>query len=874
MADERTPCVFEIDDAIDALLAQPQTNRRRDPRGRASVQRSSCRSCIICCGRTPSTPGIPTDRRGSWPRLRSASAPPLAAESAAGDVVLPDGTLVWLDGGPIRYTEPIDGVAVVHRIAIEHRLADAVRVQHLDRRPGRRPVGGGHPSGGASRVIAPAGSGKTRVLTERARHLLTQWRLPASSVCLVAFNKRAQEEMSSQGRRPAAACRCARSTRSHWPSSTARRRSRTQPTTMTTITELDVRRIIGKLVEFPRKRNSDPVALWIEALSLARLGLRDPSEVEALYDGDVDGFAAMLPAVPAANSAALAFARLRRADRAGDRDPAHRPAGARRGPTRLQGLAGRRVPGPHTRPPPAGAAAGRARRMRVRRRRRRPDDLRVQRCGPAMADRLCRLLPARRRPSAGGQLPMSRPMSSPRRQRCCSTTPAESPRSFAPLRRLRADDRSSAATTLWQRRSRSSPRRSPTGSRRARSRCLTRVNSLLAPVQVALGVAGIADAPAASVPSSPTGQRCAVRWHGCDWRRRTGACRRSISARRCATRRDRLRPNIAGMGGRAGLARRPCAGWPGGSTRHASPNGSRRSQPTSSCLQQLARSGRIDLGASCRNLHDSMGMASTLSTLDTHRKGMNRAAQSDDLTAVAQLAVLQPDPAAFESWLRSELRRSWQSDGVTLGDGASREGQGMARGRRAPRRRGSVPASPGHRRRGGAQGVPRRHHPRSVARARRAGRPSVAVHRAVPATARPGRAGARHRARAARQPRDSRSRRPATPGRDLTPAESALFEELRSVRRHLAAGKPAYTVLSDQSLHDIARRRPTTLAAARQHQGHGPGQARTLRQRPARRRRNRVRRVAIDALRPDTGPRCQSQRVPISRRVGSWGLLW
>ena len=47
--------------------------------------------------------------------------------------------------------------------------------------------------------------------------------------------------------------------------------------------------------QFPRKRNSDPVALWIEALSLARLGMRDPAEVEAVYDGDVDGFAAMLP---------------------------------------------------------------------------------------------------------------------------------------------------------------------------------------------------------------------------------------------------------------------------------------------------------------------------------------------------------------------------------------------------------------------------------------------------------------------------------------------------------------------------------------------------------------------------------------------------
>ena len=63
---------------------------------------------------------------------------------------------------------------------------------------------------------------------------------------------------------------------------------------------------------------------------------------------------------------------------------------------------------------------------------------------------------------------------------------------------------------------------------------------------------------------------------------------------------------------------------------------------------------------------------------------------------------------------------------------------------------------------------------------------------------------------------------PVTPGRDLTPTESALFEELRSVRRHLAAGKPAYTVLSDQSLHEIARRRPTTLAQLGNIKGMGP----------------------------------------------------
>ncbi|MCA1481881.1 UvrD-helicase domain-containing protein, partial [Bradyrhizobium sp. NBAIM08] len=42
-------------------------------------------------------------------------------------------------------------------------------------------------------------------------------------------------------------------------------------------------------------RNADPVATWIEALSLARLGLRSPISVEQFYDGEVDGFADMFP---------------------------------------------------------------------------------------------------------------------------------------------------------------------------------------------------------------------------------------------------------------------------------------------------------------------------------------------------------------------------------------------------------------------------------------------------------------------------------------------------------------------------------------------------------------------------------------------------
>ena len=65
---------------------------------------------------------------------------------------------------------------------------------------------------GPARVVAPAGSGKTRVLTERLRHLHVDRGYERSSVLAVAYNKQAQLEMDA--RTTDFAPRSARSTRS------------------------------------------------------------------------------------------------------------------------------------------------------------------------------------------------------------------------------------------------------------------------------------------------------------------------------------------------------------------------------------------------------------------------------------------------------------------------------------------------------------------------------------------------------------------------------------------------------------------------------------------------------------------------------------
>ncbi len=90
-----------------------------------------------------------------------------------GDVVLADGTVAWLDGGPVRHVDPIDGVPVVSAVAVEHgsMATPGPNVSTADLAPDQ--LAAVTHAGGGARIIAPAGSGKTRVLTERARHLLT-----------------------------------------------------------------------------------------------------------------------------------------------------------------------------------------------------------------------------------------------------------------------------------------------------------------------------------------------------------------------------------------------------------------------------------------------------------------------------------------------------------------------------------------------------------------------------------------------------------------------------------------------------------------------------------------------------------------------------
>ncbi|NLD75243.1 MAG: UvrD-helicase domain-containing protein, partial [Acidimicrobiales bacterium] len=116
----------------------------------------------------------------------------------AGDVALAAGTAAWIDGGPRRPFDPADlgGLSVVHHETVElGRLTPSPpEVDPVsDLAPDQR-AAVSHLSGPA-RVIAPAGSGKTRVLTERLRHLLGDRGWERETVLAVAYNKEAQLEL-------------------------------------------------------------------------------------------------------------------------------------------------------------------------------------------------------------------------------------------------------------------------------------------------------------------------------------------------------------------------------------------------------------------------------------------------------------------------------------------------------------------------------------------------------------------------------------------------------------------------------------------------------------------------------------------------------
>ncbi len=190
---------------------------------------------------------------------------------------LPEG--IETDGGP-RGSLPFP---VIHRESIQDghlHLTQPAIPKTLELAPDQRQAVL-HPAG-AARILAPAGSGKTRVLTERLRHLLTERGYERDRVTAVAYNRRAAAEMASrtQDFKPVIQTL-------HALGYSLLGRPRL-------LEERQVRGILSSLLTLPKVLGQDPLAPYIEALAEVRLALRDPEKVEARR-GDVEGFARLFP---------------------------------------------------------------------------------------------------------------------------------------------------------------------------------------------------------------------------------------------------------------------------------------------------------------------------------------------------------------------------------------------------------------------------------------------------------------------------------------------------------------------------------------------------------------------------------------------------
>jgi len=142
---------------------------------------------------------------------------------------------------------------------------------------------------GPARVIAPAGSGKTRVLTARLRHVVIERGYEPGAVVAVAYNRKAREEMVS--RSPGIGARVLTLNALGYDLVAAGLGRRP-----TVVEQREVRRLLEPLVpRVARRLNTDPLAPYVDALGAVRLGLRDPAEVED-ERGDVPGLAEAFPA--------------------------------------------------------------------------------------------------------------------------------------------------------------------------------------------------------------------------------------------------------------------------------------------------------------------------------------------------------------------------------------------------------------------------------------------------------------------------------------------------------------------------------------------------------------------------------------------------
>ncbi|MGH9106847.1 MAG: ATP-dependent DNA helicase UvrD2, partial [Acidimicrobiales bacterium] len=792
------------------------------------------------------------DARGARPRWYLAELAVALGASPGGpaDVLLADGTPAWCDGGPLQWHGPDEGppgaeAAVVPRVSL--LAGSLVPLGANDNGAALAPdqlAAVVHP-GGAARIIAPAGSGKTRVLTERARHLLRRWRLPGRAMTLVAFNKRAADEMKQRtADLPELQVRTLNALGLSILNASG---------AVSTVEENEARSLIDSLVHLPHRANTDPAAAWLEAFSAVRLGLRDPAQVEAEFEGDVDGLPEVferyrralasrgavdfdeqiyraievLVTEPAARRAARASCRVLLVDEFQDLTPAHLLL------VRL--LAG-----------PDGAVYGVG-----------DDDQTIYGYSGASPEWL---IGFRRYFPTAGEHPLEVNYRCPAPVVAAAGNLLSHNRRRVKKRILAAPGRPVGQELVVT--SGDDPLGSTVaavadllagGAAPKDVAVLTRVNSSLAPVQVALVHRGVPVRPAVdSTYLSRGGVQAVLAWlrlavapagrlSGADI---TLAARRPSRA---------LSPKVVEwMSEQATLRELERL------ARRLSPRDADKVLSFSGDLEMLRQSAPMATTASLlKAVRDDIGLDQAMELLEASRRRLDRSAQTDDLDALVALAALHPAPAGFETWLRQSLRQPGSAVGVVLSsihrvkgrewphvvlhevtaglvphrlaDDVEEERRvfhvGLTRGSASVHVVAGEPPSPFldelteevaeggpqeasvQRGQAGRQGEPRR-------RAREAG------------AGKPGRGQEAQAGKRGQRARQVRSRRQGRQAGHAHPPElvERARRDLRAWRSRRAAadGKPAYVFLHDRTLEELAAQLPQSMAELAMVEGIGP----------------------------------------------------
>jgi DNA helicase II / ATP-dependent DNA helicase PcrA len=606
-----------------------------------------------------------------------------APTNDVGDLVLPDGRAAWVDGGPRGpLATPLTGrddLPLVHResVALGRLTVQGDAAPREALAPDQ--LAAVTHRAGPARIIAPAGSGKTRVLTARLRHLLRDRLVEPELVTAVAYNTRAAAQLRERtadlagtgGRGPSV--RTLHSL-ALWIGNLDARRE--------VIQERDVRALLERHVRTARIPNQDPMAPYLEALAEVRLALRDPAEVEAVR-GDVDGFEELFDTYrrELASRGLVDFdEQIYRAIELLLTRPELRQQAQRLGthllvdefqdltPAFLQLV--RLVAGPTMQVFAVGdddqtiySYAGATPAYLVDFDRWFPGAahhaLEVNyRCPPAAVDGAVALLSHNRtrvtKTIRSGQAEEAGGAHTARGPEAADEIPAVDGLAVHRVARDGAAERAVALLTD----------RMTAGDHPRDLAVLARVNSALLPVQVALTEAGVPHtAPLDATVLGRTGVRTALAYL------RLGLDLEHL-------RRDDVLDTINRPARKVKSAVQPLL--PRGRTVAIAqleqvcdaldPNHADRFADYLGDLRTLGAAirGGADTAGCLRLVRDRIGLGEAMDALDSSRTRPEGSSHGDDLDALEQLAALHPDPSTFRDWLTDRLRVPGQPDGITL----------------------------------------------------------------------------------------------------------------------------------------------------------------------------------------------------------------